>query len=143
VFFPYNYVFFSELYQFCCSAGVLPAWCVYTHWHREKTESGKYIKIFEKTQYLMNTLYLWHDNVFFYLEWTIAPMFDYLKDGKKILKNQITKSKCINRLSQLFTRGLRWDETKRIFSNNEREDLKPRIGYHNTLMFTHIAQSGT
>ena len=22
---------FSELCQFCCSAGVLPAWCVYTH----------------------------------------------------------------------------------------------------------------
>ena len=49
---------FSELCQFCCSAGVLPAWCVYTHWHREKTESGKYIKIFEKPQYLINTLYV-------------------------------------------------------------------------------------
>ena len=47
---------FSELCQLCCSAGFLPACCVYTHWHREKTESGKYIKIFEKTQYLMNTL---------------------------------------------------------------------------------------
>ena len=23
--------YFSELCQFCCSAGVLPAWCVYTH----------------------------------------------------------------------------------------------------------------
>ena len=22
---------FSELYQFCCSTGVIPAWCVYTH----------------------------------------------------------------------------------------------------------------
>ena len=22
---------FSELYKLCCSAGVLPAWCVYTH----------------------------------------------------------------------------------------------------------------
>ena len=22
---------FSELWQFCCSAGFLPAWCVYTH----------------------------------------------------------------------------------------------------------------
>ena len=22
---------FSEVCQFCCSAGVLPAWCVYTH----------------------------------------------------------------------------------------------------------------
>ena len=32
---------------------------VHTHWwHRGKTESGKYIKIFEKTQYLMNALYL-------------------------------------------------------------------------------------
>ena len=36
---------FSELCQFCCSAGVLPAWCVYTHCHREKTESRIYIKI--------------------------------------------------------------------------------------------------
>ena len=32
---------YSELYQFCCSAGVLPAWCVYTHWNRGKTESKK------------------------------------------------------------------------------------------------------
>ena len=52
---------FSELCQFCCSAGVLPAWCVYTHWHRGKTEKGQspeYFKIWEKTQYLMNTLYV-------------------------------------------------------------------------------------
>ena len=42
---------FSELCQFCCSAGVLPAWCVYIHTDTE----GKQ-KIFEKTQYLMNTL---------------------------------------------------------------------------------------
>ena len=28
---------FSELCQFCCSAGVLPSWCVYTHWHQGKT----------------------------------------------------------------------------------------------------------
>ena len=42
---------FSELCQFCCSAGVLPAWCVYTHWRRGKTEkdqSPEYFKIFEK-----------------------------------------------------------------------------------------------
>ena len=26
---------FSELCQFCCSAGFLPAWCVYTHWQTE------------------------------------------------------------------------------------------------------------
>ena len=44
---------FSELCQFCCSAGVLPAWCVYTHQHRGKTGKGQsleYFKIFEKTQ---------------------------------------------------------------------------------------------
>ena len=32
---------FSELCQFCCTAGVLPAWCVYTHWHRGKTEKDQ------------------------------------------------------------------------------------------------------
>ena len=51
---------FPELCQFCCSAGVLPAWCVYTNWHRGKTEKGQspeYFKIFGKKQYLMNTLY--------------------------------------------------------------------------------------
>ena len=52
---------FSALCHFCCSTGVLPACCVYTHWHRGKTEKGQspeYYKIFGKTQYLMNTLYL-------------------------------------------------------------------------------------
>ena len=49
---------FSELCQFCCSAGVLPAWCVYTHWHRGKTEFGIFKKKIGKTQYLMNTLYM-------------------------------------------------------------------------------------
>ena len=52
---------FSQLCQFCCSAGVLPALCVYTNWHRGKTEKGKSpecFKIFEKTQHLMNTLYI-------------------------------------------------------------------------------------
>ena len=49
---------FSELCQFCCSAGFLPAWCVYTHWHRGKTESGIFQKNRKKTQYLMNTLYI-------------------------------------------------------------------------------------
>ena len=49
---------FSELCQFCCSAGFLPAWCVYTHWRRGKTELGIFKKKSEKTQYLMNTLYL-------------------------------------------------------------------------------------
>ena len=54
--FSLKFSYFSELCQFCCSTGVLPACCVYTHWQREKTESRKYIKIFEKTQYLINTL---------------------------------------------------------------------------------------
>ena len=43
---------------------LLQCWCltaiVYTHWHRgktERTESGIYLKIFEITQYLLNTLY--------------------------------------------------------------------------------------
>ena len=42
---------FSELCQFCCCAGVLPAWCVYTHGHRRKTEkdqSPEYFKILGK-----------------------------------------------------------------------------------------------
>ena len=51
---------FPELCQFCCSASVLPAWCVYTHWHRGKTEFGIFWKN-RKKQYLMNTLYHpWH-----------------------------------------------------------------------------------
>ena len=49
---------FSELCQFCCSAGFLPAQCVYTHLHRGKTEAGIFLKIRNKTQYIMNTLYL-------------------------------------------------------------------------------------
>ena len=45
---------FSELCKFCCSA------CL---WHtprrnRERLEYGIYLKILEKTQYLMNTLYI-------------------------------------------------------------------------------------
>ena len=42
---------FSEPCQFCWSAGVLPAWWVYTHWRRGKTEksqSPEYFKIFGK-----------------------------------------------------------------------------------------------
>ena len=39
--FSFKYCDFSELWQCCCSAGVLPAWCVYTHWHRGKTEKGQ------------------------------------------------------------------------------------------------------
>ena len=43
------------LCQFCRSAGVLPAWCVYTNWHRMKTEKGEspeYFKIIEKNTIL-------------------------------------------------------------------------------------------
>jgi len=29
--FSFKFCDFSELCQFCCSAGVIPAWCVYTH----------------------------------------------------------------------------------------------------------------
>ena len=54
-------LWFSELCQFCCSAGVLPAWCVYTHTDtegkRRKTRGQNILKSLKKTQYLMNTLY--------------------------------------------------------------------------------------
>ena len=39
---------FSELCQICCSAGVLPAWCVYTHWHQGKTENRILLNLFKK-----------------------------------------------------------------------------------------------
>ena len=48
---------YPELCHFCCSAGVLPAWCVYTHWHRGKTEkdqSPEYFKIIEKKNTIFN-----------------------------------------------------------------------------------------
>ena len=51
VFFSLKCCNFSELCHLCCSAGVLPAWCVYTHGHRGKTEKGKspeYVKILRK-----------------------------------------------------------------------------------------------
>ena len=32
---------FSELFQLCCSASVLPAWCVYTHWHQGKQRKAR------------------------------------------------------------------------------------------------------
>ena len=50
---------FSELCQFWCSAGDLPAWCVYTltpRENRERPEFEIFFKNSEKTQYLMNTL---------------------------------------------------------------------------------------
>ena len=49
---------FSELCQFWCSAGVLPACCVYTLWQQGKTERGKspeYSAIFGK-----NTIFFEH-----------------------------------------------------------------------------------
>ena len=51
-FFSLRFWDFSELCQFGCSGGVLPAWYVYTHWHREKGRN--ILKSSEKTQYLMN-----------------------------------------------------------------------------------------
>ena len=60
-------VFFLKILLFFWTLPVLlqrwflPVWCVYTHWHRGKTEKGhssEYLKIFEKTQYLVNTLYI-------------------------------------------------------------------------------------
>ena len=40
---------FSELCQFCCSlVCFLPAWCVYKHWHRGKTEKGQSPEYFLK-----------------------------------------------------------------------------------------------
>ena len=51
--FPLKFCYFSELCQVCCSAGVLPAWCVFTHWHQGKTEIRNILKSVEKTQYLM------------------------------------------------------------------------------------------
>ena len=38
---------FSELCQFCFSAGFLPALCVYTHWHRGITEKGQSLEYFK------------------------------------------------------------------------------------------------
>ena len=56
-------VFFLNICDFSWTLPVLvQRWCstcLYTHWHREKTErwmSPEYFKIFEKTKYLMNTL---------------------------------------------------------------------------------------
>ena len=48
---------FSELCHFCCSAGdVLPAWCVYTHLHRDKTEKGKIPENFKILQQINKNL---------------------------------------------------------------------------------------
>ena len=69
----------SELCQVCCSAGVLPAWCVYTHWHQGKTEKGqspKYFKIFGK-----NTIFNEHpvakrlDNNLSISQFTLSSIF--------------------------------------------------------------------
>ena len=53
-------LWFSELCQFCCSVGCLPALCVYTHRHQreKKGRVRNNLKFSEKTQYLMNTLYM-------------------------------------------------------------------------------------
>ena len=97
---------FSELCQFCCSAGVLPAWCVYTHWHRGKTEKGQspeYFKIFGKntifnehpvdgTMFLFTLqLHFWFLSLLLFLEihisctrtYTIHIIHMYIIDKKK------------------------------------------------------------
>ena len=68
---------FSELCQFCCSAGVPPAWCVYTHWHRAKTEkyqSPEYFKILGK-----NTIFNEHPAAPIALEHLLPCCFTCLK----------------------------------------------------------------
>ena len=47
--FSLNFCDFSKLCQFCCTAGFLPAWCLYTQWHRGITESGIFLKIRKNT----------------------------------------------------------------------------------------------
>ena len=54
---------FSELYQFCCSAGVLsylPGLCTHTETEgkQRKAKVRNILKSSEKTQYLMNNLYI-------------------------------------------------------------------------------------
>ena len=48
--FFFKILWFSELCKFCCSAGVLPAWCVYTRWNRGKTEKGQRPEYFLKNR---------------------------------------------------------------------------------------------
>ena len=89
-----NIVFFLKILSFflncCCSAGVLPAWCVYIHWHRGKTEKGKspeYFKIFQKTQYLINTLY---NLLFLRIGWKIIYLFSFLNVFFSLFKLEYT-----------------------------------------------------
>ena len=75
--------------QFCCSAGVLPAWCVYTHWHHRgetvKCKSPEYFKIFKN-----NTIFNEHPvcegraeiEKFQLLK---TPFFSFVKQAKKPL----------------------------------------------------------
>ena len=60
--FSFKFCDFSELCQLCCSAGFLPAWCVCTHTDTEGKQRnarvGSIFKNSEKTQYLINTLYI-------------------------------------------------------------------------------------
>ena len=46
--FSLNFCNFSELCQLCCSAGVLPAWCVYTPDTERKTRVRNILKSMEK-----------------------------------------------------------------------------------------------
>ena len=42
--FSFKFCDFSELCQFCCSAGFLPVWCVCTHTDTEGKQSSEYLK---------------------------------------------------------------------------------------------------
>ena len=81
---------FSELRQFCCSAGVLPAWYVYTHWHRGKTEKGQspeYFKIFgKKSSPIFNNLFLNKGKVFalVVLCFILIKLLYYIKWNSKL-----------------------------------------------------------
>ena len=81
---------FSELCQFYCSAGVLPAWSVYTHWHRGKTEKGKspkYLKIFQKNTIFheLPVPYFWSTTQRVYAEYTISKNQDDVTDERENL----------------------------------------------------------
>ena len=59
--FSFKFCDFSELCQFCCSAGFLPTWCLYTHWYGGKAEKGTsldYFKIFNNTIFNEHPVYL-------------------------------------------------------------------------------------
>ena len=53
-----KFCYFSYLCKICCSAGVLPAWCMYTHYHRGKTEKARVQNILKSLK--KNTIFNEH-----------------------------------------------------------------------------------